>query len=72
MARIINFVFVMITCLLIAALWPPAGKGANLLALLYVILSFVSVTFSCGVLSQVWYLIVSIPDIYFLTYFYMK
>ena len=27
------------------------------------------VTFSCGVLGQVWYLVVSIPDICLLTYF---
>ena len=30
----------------------------------------VFVTFPCGVLGQVWYLIVSIPDLCLLTYFY--
>ena len=44
---------------------------ANLLALLqYVMCFFVCfVTFSCGALGQVWYLIVSIPDLCRLTYF---
>ena len=57
----VMFVFVMtsvpcsnaITCL---------GK-ADLLAFLYVMFSCVIVTFPNGVLSQVWYLIVSIPDL---------
>ena len=31
--------------------------------------SCVFVTFPCGVLGQVWYLIVSIPDLCLLTYF---
>ena len=30
-------------------------EKANLLALLYVMFSFVFITFSCGVLGQVWY-----------------
>ena len=48
----------------IAALWSPAGKGlAVLLALLYVMFYCVFVTFPCGVLGQVWYLIVSISDL---------
>ena len=29
------------------------------------------VTFPCGVLCQVWYLIISIPDLFLLTYFHM-
>ena len=39
--------------------------------LLYVMFSCVFVTFPCGVLGQVWYLIVSIPDICLLPYFDM-
>ena len=35
-------------------------------ALLYVMFSLVFFTFPCGVLGQVWYLIVSIPDIFLL------
>ena len=49
----------MVTC------WERAG----LLALLYVMFYCVFVTFSCGVLGQVWYLIVSISDLCLLTYF---
>ena len=59
--------FVMLSCLFIAALWSPAEKGANLLALLYVMFSCVFVTFLCGILGQVWYLTVSIPDLCLLT-----
>ena len=33
----------------------------------YILLCFV--TFPCGILGQVWYLIVSIPDLCLLTYF---
>ena len=50
-------------CLFIAALWSSAGK-----ALLYVMLSCCFVTSPCGVLDQMWYLIVSIPDRCLLTY----
>ena len=42
----------------------------DLLALLYVIFYCVFVTFPCGVLGQVCCLIVSIPDICLLSYFY--
>ena len=38
-----------------AALWLPAEKGADLLALLCEMFSSVLVTFQCGVLGQVWY-----------------
>ena len=43
-------------------------ERANLLALLYVMFSCVFVTFLCGVVVQVWCLIVSIPDLFLLTY----
>ena len=46
-------------CSLVATCWERAG----LLALLYVMFSCVIITFPCVVLCQVWYLIVSIPDI---------
>ena len=56
-------VFVMLSRLFIAALWSP-----ELLALVYgVWLCFA--TFPCGILGQVWYLIVSIPDLGRLSYF---
>ena len=41
----------------------------DLLALLFLIFSFVSVTFPCGVLDQVWYLIVLASDLCLLSYF---
>ena len=46
------------------------GKKVDLLALLYVMFSFVFITFTYGVLGQVWFLIVSIPDLCLLSYFY--
>ena len=63
-------VSVKLSCLFIAdLLWSPAGNGHGLLTLLCVVFSCVFVTFPCGVLGQVWYLIVSIPDLYLLIYF---
>ena len=51
-------------CILVITCW----ERANLLDFLYVMFSCVFVTFPCGVLGQVWYLIVSIPDLCLLTY----
>ena len=62
-------VFAMLLQLFIAALWSPVGKGLTSL-LLFVMLNYVFVTFPCGILGQVWYLIVSIPDLFRLSYFY--
>ena len=56
------FVFAILSCLFLAALW-------TLLALLYVVF-FCFVTFPYVVLGQVWYLIVVIPDLCLLPYFY--
>ena len=58
----------MISCLFIAALWSPAGKGLSSW-LLFVMFNCVFVTFPCGILCQVWYLIVPIPDLCCLSYF---
>ena len=44
-------------------------KRANLLALLHVVLFLCFVTLSCGVLGQVWHLVVSIPALCLLTNF---
>ena len=57
------FVFFMLPCLFIAALWSHAGK--ELTSSLCVIFSCDFVTFTCCVLGQVWYLIESIPDFTF-------
>ena len=61
-------VFVMLSRLFIAALWSPAGRGLTSL-LLFVMFSCTFVTFPCGILGQVWYLIVLIPDLCPLSYF---
>ena len=54
--------------LFVAALWSPAGKGLTSL-LSFVICNCVFVTFPCGILGQMWYLIVSIHDLYHISYF---
>ena len=46
------------------------SEKAGLLALLCVMFFGGFVTFPDGVLGQVWYLLVSIPDLCLLTYFY--
>ena len=61
-------VFVMLSRLFIAALWSPAGKGLTSW-LLFVMFNCVFITFPCSILGQVWYFIVSIPDLCRLSYF---
>ena len=58
----------MLSRLFIAALWSPAGKGLTSW-LLFVMFNCVFVNFPCGILGQVLYLIISIPDLYRLSYF---
>ena len=53
-------------CSLVDTCW----ERANLLAVWLVIFSCVFVTLPCGVLGQVWNLIVSIPDPCILPYFH--
>ena len=62
-------VFVMLLRLLIAALWLPARKGLTSW-LSFLVLNCVVVTFPFGILGQVSYLIVSIPDLCPLSYFH--
>ena len=52
----------MFSRLFIAVAWSPAGKGLTSW-LLFGMFNCVSVTFPCGILSQVWYLIVSFPNL---------
>ena len=59
----------MLSRLFIAALWSPVGKGLASW-LLFVMSNCDFVTFPCGILGQVWYLIVFIPDLCCLSYFY--
>ena len=55
--------FVSVHCCLVVTCW----ERADLLAL--VMFTCVFVTFPCDILGQVWYLIVSIPDLCHLSYF---
>ena len=64
-------VFVILSRPFIAALLSPAGKELTTWLVL-VMFNCVFVTFLCGILGQVWYLIVSIPDLCRLSYFHMK
>ena len=61
-------VFVMLSRLFISALRSPAGKELTSW-LSFVMFNCVFVTFPCGFLGQVWYLIVLIPDLCQLSYF---
>ena len=63
------FVFVMLSCLFIAALWSPAGKRLTSW-LSFMMFNCVFVTFPCGILGRVWYLIVSFPDLCCISYFF--
>ena len=62
-------VFVMLSRLFIAALWSPAAWKGLTSWLLFVMSNCYFVTFPCGILGQVWYLIVLIPDLCRLSYF---
>ena len=62
-------VFIMILRLVIAALWSPARKGLTSW-LSFVMFNYVFDTFPCGILGQVWCLIVSISDLCNLSYFH--
>ena len=57
-------VFDMLLRLFIDALWSPDGKGLASWVL-FVIFNCVFVTFPCGILCHVFYLIVLIPFSYF-------
>ena len=54
-----------VSCSHVVTCW----KIADLMALLYVSFCCVFVTFRCGVLGQVWFLISLIPDLCRLSYF---
>ena len=58
--------FLSVHCSLVVTCWDRAYR----LALLCVMFNFVFVTFPCGVLGQLWYLIVLIPNLSLLTYFH--
>ena len=54
-----------VPCSLVVTCW----ERADLLVFLNVMFSCIFVTFPCGVLGQVWYLIVWIPDLCLLPFF---
>ena len=54
--------FFILSGLFIAAFWSPSGKGVDSWLML-MMFNCVFVTFPCGILGQVWYLIVSIQDL---------
>ena len=63
----LSFVTVILSCQLNAALWSPTKKGLpSWFSICHVFLCFD--TSPCGVLGQVWCLIVSIPDLCLLHY----
>ena len=64
-------VLVMLSRLFIATLWSPAGKELNSW-LLFVMFNCTFVTFTCGILDQVWYLIVLTPDLCPVSYFVLE
>ena len=61
-------VFIMLSCMFIAALWLNDGKGLTSW-LSFMMSNCEFVAFQCGILGQVWYLVVLIPDLCCLSYF---
>ena len=53
----------MLSRLFIVALWSPAGKGLTSW-LSFVMFNYIVVTFPCGILGQMLYMIVSISDLF--------
>ena len=67
------FIFSMLSCLFLAALWPPAGKGlTSWLSFMLCVLVLCYFPIPYGVPGQVWFLIVSFPDFYCPLFFYVK
>ena len=64
----LSFMSATLSCLLLAALWSSAGKELTLGSFVCDVF-FCFVTFPNGVLGQVWYLIVMIPDFCLRPYF---
>ena len=60
----VSHAFVSVHCCLVVTCW----ERADLVALVGDVYC-IFVTFPCGILGQVWYLIVSFPDLYLLSYF---
>ena len=63
----VTYAFASVHCCLKVTCW----ERPDLLALVGDVYC-IFVTFPCGILGQVWYLIVSFPDLCRLSYFYIK
>ena len=63
----VSHAFAPVHCCLVVTCW----ERAELLAFVGDVYC-IFVTFPCGILGQVWYLIVSLPDLCFLSYFSKK
>ena len=64
MSSSLSIVFVMLSRLFIAAMWSPAGRGmTSCLSFVMFNCTCIFVTLPCGILGQMWYLIVSIPNL---------
>ena len=62
----VSHAFASVHCYLVVTCWERAGH----LALVGDVCS-IFVTFPCGILGQVWYMIISFPDLCRLSYFYL-
>ena len=63
----VSHAFASVNCCLVVICW----ERADLLAIVGDVFC-IFVTFPCGILGQVWYLIVSFPDLCRLSYFYSQ
>ena len=63
-----HFVFLCLVFLMLSRLFIAGWERADLLALVGDV-NCIFATFPCGILGQVWYLIVSFPDICHLSYY---
>ena len=59
--------FVPVHCSVVVTCWERLTSW-----LLFAMFNCVFVTFPCGILGQVWYLIVSIPDLCSISYFFLR
>ena len=60
--------YLCLVCVMLSSLVVTCWERADLLALVCDVYNCIFVTFPCGILGQVWYLIESIPDLCRLSY----
>ena len=66
----LRLMFLMLYWVFIAALWSPAGEGLNSW-LFFCDVDCIFVTFQCGILGQVWYLVVLFRDLCHFSYLHI-